>query len=226
MPDTSQAVPTAPSGLTPTAYGLLDPLQYGSFFEPDKPISRLEAVVITMGLLGRRYQAENLSGQGAPDNRRRPASRLGKGMDRASSCGRGGQGVPDGSFKGGQAVTRAEAVTMVERALDAMTRGIDPDLRLTVNGETVSTPAPLAIRDGYVCAPAGAIYGGLANTEALCSSDSILRVFPGNGRYKYALARLLFPVGAPFALACTRGTRDSRGSGSGRWHLPLRQRKA
>ncbi len=50
--------------------------------------------------------------------------------------------LPTGSSLRFRPVTRAEAVVIVQRLLDVMTRGLDPELRLVVNGFHLSVVTP------------------------------------------------------------------------------------
>ena len=73
---------------------------------------------------------------------------------------------PDGSFQPNKASTRAEAVVMVQRMLDVMEEGLDPDIHLVVqyqdkNGTTVVRDRPsltMQVVDGMVYIPVRGLF--------------------------------------------------------------------
>ncbi len=109
-------------------------------------------------------------------------------------------------FLGGQAVTRAEAVVVILRVLDLVDYGIDPTLKLTVDGK-LWTGLPLAKKGDVVYAPASAVYGLLADTDLMSGWDR-LGIFPGNGVFRFSLPRIQIEAGAPFAYVSRNGSEN------------------
>ncbi|MBQ3389864.1 MAG: S-layer homology domain-containing protein [Firmicutes bacterium] len=113
-------------------YGMLVSEDYahaGYRFYPDKPITRYEMAIIMDRMLGLVYPAnENHKDEntGFTDDNSMKDWQRGYVIE-AYNAGVL-QGYPDGSFHGEKTATRAEAVTMVQNALDYMEKGLDPEI--------------------------------------------------------------------------------------------------
>ncbi len=117
-------------------YGMLVSEDYaysGYRFDPDKPITRYEMAIIMDRMLG-------LVNPATADH---PGEETGFSDDNNIKDWQKGyvieaqksgvlRGYPDGSFHGEKTATRAEAVTMVQNALDYMEKGIDKDINVKV----------------------------------------------------------------------------------------------
>lgn len=126
-----------------------------SAFRPDVAATRLEFLTMALRLLGRPYSDPPEPTTGLPFTDSIPESGR-RYVQEGLKLGLV-QGYPDGTFRPGGTVTRAEALAIVERTIQVMAAGTDASLHLVVNGRTVSDAA-LAVRDGYVWAPGNAIY--------------------------------------------------------------------
>ncbi len=117
-------------------YGMLVSEDYahsGYKFNPDKPITRYEMAIIMDRMLGLVYPAnENHKGEstGFTDDANMKDWQRGYVIE-AYNAGVL-QGYPDGSFHGEKTATRAEAVTMVQNALDYMEEGVDNGIKVEV----------------------------------------------------------------------------------------------
>ena len=145
-------------------YGLIFSLDYaGQLFFPNQDITRNEAAVMNVRMMGLVYPAAHYDETDPPLTVTDAASvpdwmrgYIHQGME-AGVIG----GYPDGSFGGERTITRAEAVTMVLRAMDWAEEGIDPDIKVFVSypnkenlKEQAHLSAPAQIVDGYLYLPA------------------------------------------------------------------------
>lgn len=183
-------------------YGVVDENDYPEdCLKPDEPITRLEMAVMAERLLGRGYQAANevaaplpfLDAAGIPERAR---GWVGLAVqDGIITC------YPDGTFRGHEGSSRAEAVAAVLRTLDVMTAGVQPELRLEVSGKPVALPVPLAIRDGLVYVPVRAVYEAFGSSWGVYVGNdpqgAQYVLYPGNDAFRASSLRLEFPAGAP-----------------------------
>lgn len=207
---------------TAAAYGLVVRSDYFGAFAPDRPITRREAAVQAVRLLGRQHAVEQLDGSlTLADGPQMPLWQR-RYIQAAMQDGIL-TGYPDNTFRDGQPISRAEAVAVAERAAAAMRVGENPAIKLTVNGNSVALPVPAAIRSGYLYVPAVAIYGSLGLTETSyayndAKGDSRLLLFPGSGTYLYNISRAEFPAGASYAYLRTA---DGQAEDSEMQRVPL-----
>lgn len=189
-------------------YGVVVPGDYAfRYLNPDQPIPRREMAVMAGRLLGRQYQAGQLAGADLPLADQAAIPDWARGWVKLALDDGIVAGYPDGTFRPDQGATRAEAVAIVLRTLDAMNAGTDPSLHLVVGGQQVA--APLAVRGGLVYAPARAIYGTLGATKGFYSTET-LYIHPANAAYILGSANLEFPAGAPFWVYHTYGAQESK----------------
>ena len=115
--------------------GMVVPSDYnGGNFRPEKPIARYEIALMVTRALGQVYEAkaeEDLNID-LPFTDSDTTMSWMKGYIRAASEAGVVNGYPDGSFQPNEASTRAEAVVMVQRMLDVMEEGLDPDIHVVV----------------------------------------------------------------------------------------------
>ncbi len=111
--------------------GMVVPSDYnGGNFRPEKPIARYEIALMVTRALGQVYEAKQEEGKDLPFTDNEEILDWMKGyVDMASKAGVV-QGYPDNSFRPNKASTRAEAVVMVQRMLDEMEQGLDPDIHV------------------------------------------------------------------------------------------------
>lgn len=156
-------------GWTQTAldFGLILPSDYpNGAFLPNRSATRYEAAVMTVRALGLVYPAKNSAEKDLPftDADAIPQSLRGY-VYQAAETGVL-TGCPDGSFQGDKTVTRAEAVTMITRALEYMEQGVDPDIWAFAEESSdhlpdeykqrlrIWTSVPAQVIDGVVYLPA------------------------------------------------------------------------
>ena len=111
--------------------GMVVPSDYnGGNFRPEKPIARYEIALMVTRALGQVYEAKQEEGKDLPFTDNEEILDWMKGyVDVASKAGVV-NGYPDDSFRPNKASTRAEAVVMVQRMLDEMEQGINPDIHV------------------------------------------------------------------------------------------------
>lgn len=115
-------------------YGMLVSEDYahaGYRFSPDKPITRYEMTIMMdrmLGLVNPANENHKDESTGFADDKSMKDWQRGYVIE-AFNAGVL-QGYPDGSFHGERTATRAEAVTMVQNALDYMEEGIDEGITL------------------------------------------------------------------------------------------------
>ena len=122
-------------------YGMIvsdDYAHSGYKFHPDKPITRYEMAIIMdrmLGLVNPANMNHKDESTGFKDDENMKDWQKGYVIE-AQNAGVL-QGYPDGSFHGERTATRAEAVTMVQNALDYMEEGIDEDIvvRISIDGQ-------------------------------------------------------------------------------------------
>ncbi len=113
-------------------YGMLVSEDYahsGYKFNPDKPITRYEMAIIMdrmLGLVNPATENHKDENTGFTDDENMKDWQRGYVIE-AYQAGVL-QGYPDGSFHGERTATRAEAVTMVQNALDYMEEGLDKEI--------------------------------------------------------------------------------------------------
>lgn len=130
--------------------GVVVPEEYGILYHPDEPIPRAEAAAYLVRALGR----------GASASLRKPSECPFSDMGKAPALWRGAvveayllgilKGYPDGTARGQAGSSRAEAVVMLLRALDARNRltEVAPARVVPSRGETTYTAAgSLLVRD-------------------------------------------------------------------------------
>lgn len=111
--------------------GLLSPIDYPERkFQPNQAITRYEIAVLADRVLGLVYPAsqpvtEALSFTDQDTFQEGQAGYINEAAKAGVILG-----YPDGSFAPGKTATRAEAVTMVQRALAYMEVGLDPDIQV------------------------------------------------------------------------------------------------
>lgn len=144
-------------------YGMLVSEDYahsGYKFNPDKPITRYEMAIIMDRMLGLVYPAnENHKEEstGFTDDANMKDWQRGYVIE-AYNAGVL-QGYPDGSFHGEKTATRAEAVTMVQNALDYMEEGLDSGVKVEIMNSahpeqtTTVSNAVAQIIDGKIYVP-------------------------------------------------------------------------
>ncbi|MDB4895850.1 MAG: S-layer domain protein [Firmicutes bacterium] len=184
-------------------YGIVDPADYGGMLRPDLPASRLVATVMALKLLGR--QGGVPQGVSAADVKVADSGSLpewARGWVMQALADGIVTGYPDGTFRAEGAITRAEAVAMVQRTMRVMTAGVDPSLQLQVGVYKAATPpVPLAIRNGLVYAPAQSVYGLMYAMPD--EGPTGMQLQTDNEWFQYQWPVLAFPTGAAYALART-----------------------
>ena len=151
-------------------YGLIYTPDYaGQFFSPNQGITRNEAAIMNVRMMGLVYPAAHYDetdpvppltvtdAASIPDWMR---GYIYQGMETGVIGG-----YPDGSFGGNRTITRAEAVTMVLRAMTWADEGIDKEIQVFVSyldkensTEQVHLSAPVQIVDNYLYIPARNIF--------------------------------------------------------------------
>lgn len=155
-------------------------IQAGDFhdgqFAPAIPLTRGEASVLIARALGLVYPAGQSAGETLPFTDAHVISQALRGY--ALETARAGviQGLPDGSFGSDRSISRAEAVTMISRALAWMEQGVDPEIRAYVTqpgsgelGQPLALSAPAQIIADTVYLPARDVIRG----NAVLYSDSL-----------------------------------------------------
>ena len=128
--------------------GMVVPSDYnGGNFRPEKPIARYEIALMVTRALGQVIEANLEEGLNLSFTDNEDILDWMKGYVHMASEAGVVRGYPDGSFQPNKASTRAEAVVMVQRMLDVMEEGLDPDIHLVVqyqdkNGTTVVRDRP------------------------------------------------------------------------------------
>ena len=113
--------------------GMVVPSDYNNGnFRPEKPIARYEIALMVTRALGQVYEAKAEEGLDItlPFTDSETTLSWMKGYIRVASEAGVVKGYPDGSFQPNEASTRAEAVVMVQRMLDVMEEGLDPDIHV------------------------------------------------------------------------------------------------
>lgn len=111
-------------------FGLIIPSDYaGGAFDPDQPATRREAAVMAVRALGLVCPAQQSGQEELPFTDADEIAQWARGYVYQAVEAGVLEGYPDGSFQGDKTVTRAEAVTMIFRALAYMEEGIDRDIR-------------------------------------------------------------------------------------------------
>jgi hypothetical protein len=177
-----------------TSFWVVDPNDYAQQLGPDQPATRLVATVMAVKLMGRQTGVPFA----APPEYLKVADSVSvpewaRGWVQRALADGVLTGYPDGTFRAQGAITRAEAVAMVQRTVAGMTAGVDPALHLVVDGKAVSPAVPLAVRDGYVYAPVQGLYGSFPYTD-VWGSPLQQGAVPGNAVFRGG-ARVDFPVG-------------------------------
>ena len=111
--------------------GMVVPSDYNNGnFRPEKPIARYEIALMVTRALGQVYEAKAEEGLDItlPFTDSETTLSWMKGYIRVASEAGVVKGYPDGSFQPNEASTRAEAVVMVQRMLDEMEQGLDPEI--------------------------------------------------------------------------------------------------
>lgn len=148
-------------------FGYIEPSDYGSRFDPNRPITRQEIAVMVDRALGLVYPARQEPASALPYKDPIPDWGIGY-LHEASKAGVI-QGYPDGTFGWGRTATRAEAATFVSRALTEMDRGADPNLQVYVTSlrefepdakvVKVDLAVPAQVIDDVIYAPARSLMG-------------------------------------------------------------------
>jgi hypothetical protein len=149
------------------SFGLVIPSDYGPVklnslkFSPDKFITRKEIAVMVTRALGLVYPAthnENVELQ-FRDN---IPNWLKGFVEQAVKCGVI-TGYPDHTFRSEATATRAEAIAMIQRSLNHMSKGADPEIKVFVKTEKdqepyrVKLPVPVQVINHHIYVPARAI---------------------------------------------------------------------
>ena len=135
-------------------------------FRPEKPIARYEIALMVTRALGQVIEANLEEGLNLSFTDNEDILDWMKGYVHMASEAGVVRGYPDGSFQPNKASTRAEAVVMVQRMLDVMEEGLDPDIHLVVqyqdkNGTTVVRDRPsltMQVVDGMVYIPVRGLF--------------------------------------------------------------------
>lgn len=179
-------------------YGFLEAVRYGTILEPDKRISRMDAAIMAMAMMGRQYQANSNYGeacQSLADSIHIP--QWARGWIAEALKDGVVNGYTDHTFRPEQSLTRAEAVVLVQRAIESLRTGLEPTLKLIVDDE-LQVGITLARKGDIFYAPAGAVYGHLDDTQVIFQEDRLL-IFPGNGIFRFEVAPIQMISGAQFA---------------------------
>ncbi len=108
--------------------GMVVPSDYnGGNFRPEKPIARYEIALMVTRALGQVIEAKLEEGLDLPFTDNEEILDWMKGYVHMASKAGVVKGYPDGRFQPNKASTRAEAVVMVQRMLDEMEQGLNPD---------------------------------------------------------------------------------------------------
>lgn len=102
--------------------GVVVPDEYGAFYRPDEPIPRAEAAAYLVRALGRGGSAALRDPEGMPFADRARVPVLYRGAVAEAALLGILKGYPDGTVRGESGCTRAEAVVLVLRAVDAKSR--------------------------------------------------------------------------------------------------------
>lgn len=166
------------------AFGLIVPSDYEeNRFEPDRNICRREMAVIITRALGLVKPAQDTTPDLVfSDSAWIPAWARGY-IDQAVKAGVI-KGYEDNTFREARPATRAEAVVMINRALNWMNNGIDQNIKVLVRKpvqfypddppQTVSLPVPAQVINGRVYVPVRAVFD---------TANSLLYNKPGSLRY-------------------------------------------
>ena len=147
--------------------GMVVPSDYnGGNFRPEKAIARYEIALMVTRALGQVYQAKLEEGLDLSFADNEEILDWMKGYVHMAAEAGVVKGYPDGSFQPDKASTRAEAVVMVQRMLDEMEQGLDPDIHLVVvyedaNGTTVERDQPdltMQVVDNMVYVPVRGLF--------------------------------------------------------------------
>ena len=108
--------------------GMVVPSDYnGGNFRPEKPIARYEIALMVTRALGQVIEAKLEEGLDLSFTDNEEILDWMKGYVHMASKAGVVKGYPDNSFRPNKASTRAEAVVMVQRMLDEMEQGLNPD---------------------------------------------------------------------------------------------------
>ena len=147
--------------------GMVVPSDYnGGNFRPEKPIARYEIALMVTRALGQVIEAKLEEGLDLSFTDNEEILDWMKGYVHMASKAGVVKGYPDGRFQPNKASTRAEAVVMVQRMLDEMEQGLNPDIHLVVqyrdeNGTTVERDQPpltMQVVDGMVYIPVRGLF--------------------------------------------------------------------
>ena len=109
--------------------GMVVPEDYnGQNFRPEKEIARYEIALMTDRALGLVNPANAYNGEALPFADNEEILDWMKGYVNEAVKAGVLQGYPDNTFRPNKTSTRAEAVVMVQRMLDEMEQGVDPDI--------------------------------------------------------------------------------------------------
>ncbi|WP_454941817.1 S-layer homology domain-containing protein [Evtepia sp.] len=142
--------------------GMVVPSDYNNGnFQPQKPIARYEIALMVTRALGQVIEAKVEEGLDLSFTDNEEILDWMKGYVHMASKAGVVKGYPDGSFQPNKVSTRAEAVVMVQRMLDEMEQGLNPDIHLVIqyrdkNGTTVVRDQPsltMQVVDGMVYIP-------------------------------------------------------------------------
>jgi len=130
--------------------GVVVPAEYGAFYRPDEPIPRSEAVAYLVRVLGRGTSAALRKAADCPFSDAGDAPALWRGAVVEAYLLGILRGYPDGTARGQAGSSRAEAVVMLLRALDARGRvaEVAPARVAPLRGEaTYAAAGSLLVRD-------------------------------------------------------------------------------
>ena len=174
-------------------------------FAPTIPLTRGKAAVLIVRALGLVYPASQNGTDPLPftDTQAIPGDLRGYALEAA----RAGviQGLPDGSFGSDRPISRAEAVSMIGRALGWMEQGTDLDIQVYVKqpgsagpGQPLALTVPAQVIDGTVYLPVrdvirgnAELYGDSPEAQTWDPATQELRITlglpcifrPGDNRY-------------------------------------------
>lgn len=148
-------------------FGLILPSDYpGGAFLPSQSATRLEAAVMIVRALGLVCLAQQSAQEELPFTDATAIPQELRGYVFQAVTAGVLEGYPDNTFGGGKTITRAEAVTMISRALDYMEQGIDRKIKVFVTEANEYLPenekqriklqlsVPAQVIDGAVYVPA------------------------------------------------------------------------
>ena len=119
--------------------GMVVPDDYnGKNFRPEKEIARYEIALMTDRALGLVNPANAYAGEALPFADNGDILDWMKGYVNEAVKAGVLQGYPDNTFRPNKTSTRAEAVVMVQRMLDEMEQGLDPDITVVAQYEKTS----------------------------------------------------------------------------------------